>query len=156
MTDPTDEKAVEERAEARLDAVLKETGARDPRDFYRVQLRELRSEDRAGYGAAVEYYKETLLPRVADPAVDPLAAWTDYGRHLASLRAQGRTVSIDTTGRAAAYASPVDRSSLVLHLPDDRKRPALLVGLPGELSAAQRATYDWLVSGRRALADNTD
>lgn len=153
MTDPTDEKPVEERAEARLDAVLKETGARDPRDFYRVQLKELRSEDRDGYEAAVEYYRETLIPRVADPDVDPLAAWTDYGRHLASLRAHGRTVSVDATGRSAAYASPADRGSLVLHLPDDKKRPALVVGLPGELSHAQRATYDWLVSGRRALKD---
>mgnify|MGYP001039280008 CR=1 FL=1 len=155
MTDPADEQPVEDRAEARLDAVLKETGARDPRDFYRVQLKELRSEDRAGYDAAVEYYRETLLPRVADPEVDPLAAWMDYGRHLASLRTPGRTVSIDGSGRAAAYTSPARRSSLVLHLPDDKKRPALLVGLPSELSSAQRATYDWLRRRRRALRNTT-
>ncbi len=155
MIDPADQKSVEDRAEARLEAALEETGARDPRDFYRVQLRELRTEDRSGYESAVEYYKETLLPRVADPEVDALAAWTDYGRHLATLRVQGRTVSIDASGRAVAYASPADRTSLVLHLPDDQKRRALLVGLPEELSPAQRATYDWLVSGRRALRSAT-
>lgn len=153
MTDPTQDPSVEARAEVRLEAALQETGARDPRDFYRVQLRELRGEDRQGYDAAVTYYRETLLPRVADPDVDPLAAWTDYGQHLATLRAAGRTVSVDTTGRASAYSSPSERGALVLHLPEDNKRPALLVGLPAELSPAQRATYDWLVSGRRTLQE---
>lgn len=153
MSDPIDARSVEERATTRLEAALRETNARDPRDFYRVQLRELRGEDRHGYESAVAYYRETLLPRVADPQVDALAAWTDYGRHLATLRAPGRTVSVDITGRATEYASPADRNALVLHLPDDRKRPAFLVGLPAELSPAQRATYDWLVSGRRALRE---
>lgn len=153
MSDSTEARPVEERAGERLEAALAETGARDPRDFYRVQLRELRGEDREGYESAVEYYRETLLPRVADPGVDPLAAWTDYGRHLATLRAPGRTVSVDVTGRSAAYASPAARDALVLHLPDDQKRPAFLVGLPAELSPAQHATYDWLVSGRRALRE---
>ena len=154
MIDSTEPRPVEERAEARLEAALEQSGARDPRDFYRVQLRELRGEDRKGYDTAVEYYRETLLPRVADPEVDPLAAWTDYGCHLAALRTSGRTVAVDATGRAAAYASPAPRDVLVLHLPDDRKRPALLVGLPPDLSPAQRATYDWLVSGRRALRES--
>ncbi|MEJ2538693.1 MAG: hypothetical protein P8188_01710 [Gemmatimonadota bacterium] len=153
MTRDTEGLSVEERAELQLKRALVERDARDPRDFYRVQLKELRAENRDGYEAAVRYYRETLLPRVADPEEDPLAAWTDYGRELATLRAPGRTVAVDPTGRAEAYESPAPRDALVLHLPDDRKRPALVVGLPAELTPPQRATYDWLVSGRRALRE---
>jgi hypothetical protein len=144
---------LQERADQRLEEALAAQGARDPRDFYRVQLKELRSENRAGYEDAVRYYKETLIPRVADEAQDPLAAWTDYGRHLAELRASGRTVVVDATGRATAYESPVDPGALVLHLPGEARRSALVVGLPTDLSPAQRATYDWLVSGRRSLRE---
>ncbi len=145
--------ALQERADQRLEDALAAQGARDPRDFYRVQLKELRSENRSGYEDAVRYYKETLITRVADQAKDPLAAWTDYGRHLAELRAPGRTVVVDDTGRALAYESPADPGALVLHLPDEDRRSALVVGLPMELSPAQRATYDWLVSGRRSLRE---
>lgn len=152
VNDPQDPE-LQERADQRLEAALRAGGARDPRDFYRVQLKELRAENRSGYDEAVRYYKEVLIPRVADETQDVLAAWTDYGRHLAQLRAPGRTVSVDATGRAVAYEAPTTPDSLVLHLPDENRRAALVVGLPSELSPAQRATYDWLVSGRRSLRE---
>lgn len=136
-------------ADARLDAALKEAGARDPREFYRERLRELKQANPEGYAAAVAYYRDTLIPQVASGEGDPLAAWTEYGRHLAEALSPGRTVSVDATGRAHPYRAPALRDQLVLHLPDAKAGRALLVGLPAELSAAQRATYDVLVSGKQ-------
>ena len=40
---------------------------------------------------------------------------------------------------------------MILHLPDARNARALLVALPPEPSAAQMATHNWLVLGRRGL-----
>lgn len=139
------------RAERRLDEVLEATGARDPRDFYRRQLLRLKESDPAAYGRAVDAYQKTLIPSIADGDADPLVAWTEYGRTLAELIAPGRTVSIDRTGRSEPYASPPPRDALVLHLPSRSADGAELVALPPELSAAQRATYDWLVANRQTL-----
>ena len=143
-----------EQAEALLEAVLRETGARDPREFYRDRLRELKERDREAYGEAVRYYEQTLVPSIASRAAEPLTAWTEYGRKLAELTAPGRTVAIDAGGRAAPFTSPAPRDALVLHLPQAAGARALLVGLPAELSDAQRATYDWLVTGRLKLRDS--
>lgn len=143
-----------ERADALLDQVLRETGARDPREFYRERLRELKERDRNAYGDAVRYFEETLIPSIADGRVEPLAAWTEYGRRLAELSVPGRTVSIDPSGRALPYRSPAPEEMLVLHLPHSAGGRALLVGLPRALSDAQRATYDWLVLGRQKLRDS--
>lgn len=145
MTDDT-----AQRADQHLERALEATGARDPREFYRDRLRELKQSDPDGYHVAVAYYKDTLLPQVASGEGDPLAAWTEYGRRLAQALAPGRTVSVDDTGRAHAYQEPAaDR--LVLHLPDDAGERALLVGLPPALTDAQRATYDVLVGGKQRL-----
>ena len=128
------------------------TGARDPREFYRTQLKELKTLDADAYARAVSHYREVLLPGIARDGAEPLAAWTEYGRALAELRVPGRTMSIDASGRAQAYEPPAHPGALVLHLPEKGKGRALLVGLPAKLSAAQRATYDWLVAGRQKLA----
>ncbi|MDH5590612.1 MAG: hypothetical protein OEZ65_13520 [Gemmatimonadota bacterium] len=136
-------------ADRRLDDALAASGARDPREFYRERLRELKQLDVDRYAEAVAYYRDTLIPTVAEGREDPLVAWTEYGRHLASLVAPGRTVEIDATGLAHPYAHPYDPARLVLHLPDQSGGRALLVGLPSELSAPQRATYDILVMGRQ-------
>jgi hypothetical protein len=135
-------------AERVLEAALAESGARDPRDFYRERLREIKRLRPEDYQRAVAYYSETLLPEVAGGKREPLAAWTEYGRRLAEALAPGRTVSIDPSGRAHTYetAAP-DR--LILHLPDDNGAKALLVALPSALTAEQRATYDVLVSGKQ-------
>ena len=136
-------------ADARLEEALKEAGARDPREFYRERLRDLKQANAEGYAVAVAYYRDTLIPQVASGEGDPLAAWTEYGRHLAEAMSPGRTVSVDATGRARPYQAPAPRDQLVLHLPDAKGGRAILVGLPGELTAAQRATYDVLVAGKQ-------
>jgi hypothetical protein len=138
-------------ADRKLDAALATTGARDPRQFYRDRLRDLKQADPAAYEQAVVYYRDTLVPSVARGA-DPLPAWTEYGRQLATLTAAGRTLMIDEHGVAEPYLSPAPLDRLILHVPDGRGR-ALVVGLPTELSRAQRATYDLLVSGKLTLKE---
>jgi hypothetical protein len=138
---------VRERADRRFEEALKATGARDPRDFYRTRLKELRERSPDAFRRALAYFEERLTPAVAAEGSDPVAEWLEYGRFLATLFAQGRTVQVDAAGRAAAYAPPVPLDHLVLHLPDAAAERALVVGLPPELSPAQRATYDLLVSG---------
>lgn len=135
-------------ADKALETALAEAGARDPREFYRERLRELKRANSTEYDAAVAYYRDTLIPDVAGGARDPLDAWTEYGRRLASALAPGRTVSVDETGLAHEYDRP-DRQRLVLHLPNEKGARALLVGLPASLSTAQRAAYDVLVEGRQ-------
>lgn len=139
------------RAEARLDEALKQAGARDPREFYRERLRELKQASPEGYAAAVGYYRDTLIPQVASGEGDPIAAWTEYGRWLADALAPGRTVAVDGTGRAHPYRAPAPGDRLILHLPEGRGGRALLVALPAQLTAAQRATYDVLVAGKQKL-----
>jgi len=136
------------RAEERLEAALAEGGARDPREFYRERLRELKRVDSDAYEKAVAYYRDTLIPEVATGATEPLAAWTEYGRRLAASLAPGRTVTVDVSGRSSPYDGP-SSTGLVLHLPDAKGSRALLVGLPAEPSPAQRATYDVLVAGKQ-------
>jgi hypothetical protein len=138
-------------ADHALDAALAASGARDPREFYRERLRELKRLDSTKYQAAVGYYSETLLPSVASGEAEPLAAWTEYGRRLAEALAPGHTVAIDRTGRSRPFEA-ASRDQLILHLPDEKGARAILVGLPVELTQAQRATYDVLVSGKQRLA----
>ena len=142
-------------AEKVLEAALAESGARDPRDFYRDRLRELKRVRPEDYQRAVAYYSETLIPDVAGGKREPLAAWTEYGRRLAEALAPGRTVSIDSTGRARAYES-AGADGLILHMPDDKGAKALLVALPRVLSPEQRATYDVLVSGKQRPSSEAD
>ena len=135
------------QANENLEAALERTGARDPREFYRERLRELKRVSPDGYETAVAYYTDTLLPQVAGGDADPLECWTAYGLKLAEALSAGRTVAVDASGRAAPYEPPAgDR--LILHLPDENGARALLVGLPPELTEAQRATYDVLVAGK--------
>jgi hypothetical protein len=142
-------------AERALETALAESGARDPRDFYRERLRELKRASPDEYQRAVTYYSDTLLREVAEGRRDPLTAWMEYGRRLAEALAAGRTVSIDPTGRARSY-DPGARDSLVLHMPDDKGAKALLVALPSSLSPAQRATYDVLVAGKQRPGSDAD
>ena len=133
------------RADERFQAALQASGARDPREFYREQLRALRAGDRAAYDRALAYYDERPIPAVAAEDSDPLGEWLEYGRLLASLSLPGRTVQIDAGGGASDYARPVPADALVLHLPEQPGRPALPLGLPPKLSPAQRASYELLV-----------
>lgn len=139
------------QADRRLEEAIAREGARDPREFYRDRLRDLKQADPERYAEAVAYYRDTLIPRIASGEGDPLTEWTEYGRRLAEGLAPGRTVAIDPTGRARPYAFPPSRDTLLLHLPGGKGGRALLVGLPMELSPAQRATYDVLVGGKQKL-----
>ena len=133
------------RADARFEQALKQTGARDPRGFYRDQLKELKAGSPDGFRRALRYFEETLIPTVAGEGSDPVAEWLEYGRMLASLAVPGRTVQIDAGGRARDYARPVPLEAMVLHLPETASRPALVLGIPPKLTPAQRASYDLLV-----------
>lgn len=135
-----------------LEEALASAGARDPREFYRERLRELKQADTAAYEESVLYYRETLLPSIAAGEVDPLDAWTEYGRRLAVALAPGRTVRIDPGGKAHPYEGP-SRTDLILQIPEGKGGRALLVGLPPKLSRAQKATYDVLVAGRNKAPD---
>lgn len=143
---------VQTRADERLEAALSQSGARDPREYYRERLRDLQQADRRAYEQAVGYYRDTLVPAVAG-GENPLAAWTEYGRRLAELGTPGRTLMVDRSGAGAPYAAPAPPDRLVLHLPNEGRGRALVVGIPAELSRAQRATYDLLVGGRHTLKE---
>ena len=140
-------------AEQALEAALTTSGGRDPRDFYRERLRELKQVNPESYRAAVTYYREVLIPEVASGAGNPLDAWIEYGRTLAEALAPGRTVSIDETGKSHNYEG-VDSSGLILHHPQETAARALLVSLPVTMSSAQRATYDVLVKGKQRAQEH--
>ena len=141
------------KAEQLLLTALETTGARDPREFYRDQLRQLRELSPEKYEDAATYYKGTLIPSIATGEMEPLPAWTKYGRLLALALAPGETVQIDETGRASSYVedSSFDLSSMILHLPTDMSSKATVVTLPPALSEAQKATYQVLVAGKQKL-----
>jgi hypothetical protein len=135
------------RAEAdrRFEEALATSRARDPREYYRQRLKSLRSTHPELYRRAVEYYESSLVPVVAAPDSDPLAEWLEYGRFVAGLTTPGRTVQIDGTGLAREFDRASAPGELILHIPTASREPVLVVGLPRELSSAQRATYELLV-----------
>jgi hypothetical protein len=132
-------------ADQRFAAALAEAGARDPRDYYRERLATLRGDNPDAFKKARTYFDETLIPEVAREGSDPLGAWLEYGRLLASLLSAGEAVQVDRTGRSWPYRPPVPLDHLVLHLPQSSRDAVIPVGLPPQLSPAQRATYDLLV-----------
>ena len=140
------------RADRLLEAALERTGARDPRPACRERLRELKGVDAAAFERAVGHYRDRLVPSIV-AGEEPLAAWVEYGRAIAELTFEGRTVAVDRTGLAREYATPPDPEALVLHLPKGGRRRALVVALPREPSSAQRATRDLLVDGRSNLRE---
>lgn len=146
----------QEQANEKLQEALAASGARDPREFFRARLRELKDAGAGAYDEAVAYYRDTLVPAVASGGADPLVAWTEYGRRLAELAAPGRTVAVDPHGRAEPYEAPAPLDRLVLHLPEARRGRALLVALPPEPSRAQRAAFELLVEGRQKLPETNE
>ena len=140
-------------AETRFAEALAASGARDPRDYYRTKLRELKRLNPEGYAEGVAYYQQTLIPSIAGGEADPIEAWRDYGLLIARLTAPGRAVAIDPGGRSRPFEPPGKPVDMVLHLPEANRDRPILVALPAGPTAAQSATYDWLVAGRRALRD---
>ena len=141
------------RADARFERLVEETGARDPREFYRGMLRELRALDEERYETAVADFRDRVLRAIAENSGDPLQSWLQFGLRLAESLHPGRAVIVDELGRSRAYTPPPSWKDLILHLPDEGRVRALPVGLPPELSGAQQATVDLLCQGRVKLPD---
>ncbi|MEC9241177.1 MAG: hypothetical protein VYA48_00840 [Gemmatimonadota bacterium] len=144
---------IQERADQIFEDALGKAGAKDPREFYRKRLREMRVDNPDAYQEAVAYYENQLVPSIAEAGDDPLMAWQQFGCHMAELTVTGTPVEIDATGRRLPYVPPTPADRMVLHVPQGSKGRALVVGLPPELSAAQLATYDLLVGGRQKMRD---
>lgn len=145
------DEAQKKEADRRFEEALEGSGARDPRDFYRKVLRELRQANPTGYQKAVDHFQEVLVPSIAGGDSEPLWAWREYGRLIAQVTAQGRTVAIDETGRSEPFDSQTPMDRLVLHLPEAKGGRAILVSLPADPSPAQRASYDLLVAGKHRI-----
>jgi len=146
--------STKEEADRIFQEALAASGARDPRDFYRGALRELKDVNAPGYDEAVHHFRAILVPGIASGKAEPLRAWREYGRLIAQLTEPGTTVEIDDTGLSRPFTpdSPLDR--LVLHLPHEKGKKALLVSLPPTPTPAQRAAYDLLARGKLRLPDS--
>ncbi len=147
------DKEIHDRADQIFEEALGQTGAKDPREFYRTRLRLMKADDPGAYREAVAYYENELVPSIAEGGDDPLMAWQRFGCRVAELTLTGTPIEIDATGRRLPYAPPTPPDRMVLHIPRGSSGRALLVGLPPELSAAQLATYDLLVGGRQKMRD---
>ena len=145
------DQSLHDRADQIFEEALGQTGARDPREFYRQRLRDMKTDKPDAYREAVAYYENDLVPSIAVAGDDPLTAWQDFGCRVAELTVTGTPIEIDATGRSLPYTPPTPADRMVLHIPQGTKGCALVVGLPPELSAAQLATYDLLVGGRQKL-----
>lgn len=133
------------RAEARLAEAAEAEGIADPRPPYRDRLRQLRQSHPEAFDRAIEHYERKVLPALAGE--QPLAAWLEYGRFLASLEAEGRVVGIDSRGRASDWSSDA-RPGLVLFIPDDTAADVMVLCQPVAMSEAQQATVRLLVDRR--------
>jgi len=147
------DQAIQDRADEIFEEALGRTGAKDPREFYRKRLREMKADNPNAYHEAVAYYQNELVPSITEAGDDPLTAWQQFGCRMAELTVTGTPIEIDATGRSCPYAPPTPADRMVLHIPRGSKGRALVIGLPPELSAAQLATYDLLVGGRQKLQD---
>lgn len=139
------------RADARLEAALDGATQRDPRPYYRHVLRYLKERDPEAFQRSYRYFESELVPRVAGEA-DPLDAWLEYGRTLARELGEGRTVELDSSGRARTVHDLGKAQGLVLHIPDAPDAPVLVIRCPGDPSAAQTAAHELLVEGRQAAS----
>lgn len=117
-------------------------GIADPRPPYRERLRQLRQARPEYFDRAIEHYEQRVLPALAGD--EPLSVWVEYGRFLASLDAEGRTVSIDAQGRASDWARGAP-AGLVLFIPDDTAADVMLLSQPVSPTDAQQATVKLLV-----------
>jgi hypothetical protein len=151
-----DAAAAAREADRRFATRRNETGARDPREYYRGLLRDLRGEDPDGYRELVARYEAEVVGAIGTGEADPLEAWLAFGAALATrVAGPGALLSVDAAGAASPADPPYRWDQLLLHLPEGRGRAsggrsgiALPVGLPPELSRAQKATVDLLVHGK--------
>lgn len=142
-----------EAADHRYEEALAETGARDPREFYRQLLRGLKEQSEERYQEVVARWREEVVAPLARGEGEPLERWLRFGATVAAALHPGRTVVVDESGRAAPYEPPPSWRQLILHLPDEKRVRAVPVGLPPELSVPQQATVDLLVKGKNRLPE---
>jgi hypothetical protein len=147
------DRSSQEEADRRYELRIQETGARDPREFYRDILKNLRETDAEAYQEMVERYQAEVVLPLAEGSRDPLLTWLEFGRALAQRAAPGRLMRVDATGRAEPAPEELSWGDLLLQLPDEPRSRALPVGIPPEPTPAQRATLDLLVTGRVRLPD---
>lgn len=93
------------RADARLEEALAAAGMADPRPACRDRLKALKAASSTAFARAVDHFEHTLVPAVAGGA-EPLAQWLEYARVLAEASGPGRTVIVDSGGRARPYHGP--------------------------------------------------
>lgn len=139
------------RAAARLGAALDGADQGDPRPYYRRVLRYLKDRDAGAFDRATRYFENELVPACAGEA-DPLEAWLAYGRRLCSELGAGRTMELDSTGRARPVDDPASARGLVLYLPDAETAPVLVLRGPRAPSDAQKAAVELLVHGRQTAS----
>lgn len=161
------DEAMQERATARLDAALAERPATDPRGGYRAALRALKDGHPEAFQAALQYYENVLVPRVAGEEADPLREWLAYGRRIAQLSGAGAFWAIAADGRAERVdAEPADGGAeaaagpssaegagaspdrLLLFVPERGEARAFVLSGPARPSDPQQASIDLLVLGR--------
>ena len=135
---------VREIADAKLDAGFEALELEDARPHYRNHMRRLRDRDPASFERASRHYQEGVVPRLAAGESEPVTEWVEYGRFMAELEGSGRTMEIETDGRAVPYRPPVRKGALILFVPDRLEQPALVLARPKLLSAPQQATLDLL------------
>ncbi len=152
-TDPDQAPSPQEAADRRFQEVLEETGARDPREFYRELLKELKTRDEDAFAAAVERWQSGVIQPLARGEGDPLGRWLAFGLELARTLHPGRTVTVDADGRAQPLEAQPDWRWLILHLPERKRDRAVPVSIPPEPTPAQQATLDLLVQGRLKLPE---
>ena len=140
-------------AETRFTDALRKTGARDPRGAYRIMMRELKARDQAKYERTVREFQASVIEAIAEREADPLETWLEFGRKLANEIAPGQDLVIDGTGRARSFEPPPSWSDLILHLPDEQRLRAVVVGSPPEPSPAQLACVRLLVEGNVRLPE---
>lgn len=136
----------EEQA-GRTDEALERAGLVDMRPAYRKLLVRLKSSDPAAFEEASRRYRDELEPAIAGGDVDPITVWLEYGMWLADQFADGRTLAIDSSGRARPFdpSTSFDAGTMVLHMPEEDRQPATLLALPSEPSDPQRETAELLV-----------
>jgi hypothetical protein len=139
------------RADAHMDAALAQSTFEDPRPAFRDRLRLFREEQPDAFAAALQYYENVLVPAVAAAESEPLSEWVQYGRRLGELSGPGKTMAIDTTGRARTHSGAARDGELLMHIPHDTATQVLALAVPRQLSPAQQATLDLLVHRARGL-----
>lgn len=131
-------------AARRYREALARHGLQDVQPLYRRLLVRLKSADAGAYEAAVFRYEREVLPGVAEGEGDPLTPWLEYGIWLAGRLQPGQAMAVDGTGRARPVTGEPPLGPLLLHLPEERRVPAIPLAIPEEPSDPQRATLELL------------